>query len=173
LPLLRLLLLGSLIGILCSCVPPDRIDYSPDDSTPSGGDDDDSTPSGGDDDDSTPSGGDDDDSTPSGGGSSDLRLVDGDSSNEGRVEILYEGTWGTVCDDDWDVQDAAVVCTQLGLPSDFAEALTSATFGQGEDPIWLDNVACLGSEVRLDECPHNGWGEENCSHSEDAGVRCN
>ncbi len=161
-PFLRSLLLASLIGILCSCVPPDRIDYSPDDESTGGGDDDDSTPSSGDDDDTTP-----------GGGSSDLRLVDGDSNNEGRVEVLYEGSWGTVCDDDWDAVDATVVCNQLGLPSGLAESLSNATFGEGDGPIWLDNVACTGSEPRLQDCSHPGWGEQNCSHGEDASVRCN
>ena len=54
-----------------------------------------------------------------------------------------------------------------------AVAVSRAVFGQGTGQIWLDNVACTGSETRLIDCPANAIGSHNCAHSEDAGVRCN
>ena len=106
-----------------------------------------------------------------------VRLSDG-YSNFGRVEIFHDRTWGTVCDDNWDIKDAAVVCRMLG----FKYAWTAISFGvsvteQGIDlygtgPIWLDNVNCNGNESSLSECSHNGWLVHNCDHLEDAGVLC-
>ena len=46
------------------------------------------------------------------------------------------------------------------------------TFGQGTGPIWLDDMACTGTETRLDECPHKGWGQADCAHNEDVAVKC-
>ena len=47
-----------------------------------------------------------------------------------------------------------------------------ATFGQGTGPIWLDDVGCTGTEATLGNCQNRGVGIHDCSHSEDAGVRC-
>ena len=76
-----------------------------------------------------------------------------------------------MCDDDWDLTDARVVCRELGF-SRAVSAYQRAHFGRGTGPIWLDNVECTGSESRLDHCDHNGVGDHNCGHSEDAGVVC-
>ena len=102
-----------------------------------------------------------------------LRLVGGGVNNktEGRVEVLHEGQWGTICDDSWDMNDAIVICRQLGFPVAIRKS-SRAEFGQGVDPIWLDNVQCTGNEQSVAQCFHNGWGDHNCRHTEDAGVVC-
>ena len=100
-----------------------------------------------------------------------VRLVDGPDNATGRVEVYYYGTWGTVCDDDWDINDALVVCRQLG----FRNALVAYRHGhyrQGTGAILLDNIDCLGYESSLFLCSHSGVGNHNCIHSGDAGVRC-
>ena len=102
-----------------------------------------------------------------------IRLVGGSSYNEGRVEVYYNGEWGTVCDDGWDDTDAGVVCRQLGFGLS-GTAIGSAGFGQGSGSILLDNILCTGNESMLFQCGHLGFNvTRSCSHTEDAAVRCN
>ena len=101
-----------------------------------------------------------------------IRLVGGNSYNEGRVEVNYNGEWGTVCDDGWDDTDAGVVCRQLGFGSS-GKAIGSAGFGQGSGSVWLGGVACLGNESNIISCGRLSVNiTRKCSHSKDAGVNC-
>ena len=98
-----------------------------------------------------------------------LRLQGG-TAKAGRLEIYHNGQWGTVCDDEWGRQprNAGVACRQLGHTG----RSTFYTAGGGSGPIWLDTVACTGTETRLAACQHEDWGVHDCGHWEDVGVAC-
>lgn len=100
-----------------------------------------------------------------------VRLIGGATSYQGRVEIFYDGVWGTICHDHWEMPEANVVCRQLGFER-ASEALRSAAFGEGSGVIWMDNVNCTGSETAITHCKHNGWRTTDCTHKQDAGVIC-
>ncbi|CAC5367204.1 unnamed protein product [Mytilus coruscus] len=94
----------------------------------------------------------------------DIQLV------SGRLEIFYNGTWGTVCDDSFDDIDAQVACRQLGYNNGFfIGSFTKYTEGK----IWLDDVDCSGAENKLSHCTHAGWGVENCFRGENVKIQCN
>ena len=101
-----------------------------------------------------------------------LRLVDGSSSNRGRLEVYHNGEWGTVCDDYFSREDATVACRQLGHPAPRAGGTFQYDATGGSGPILMDNLSCQGSEASLAECQFNGWGNHNCAHSEDVGLVC-
>eukprot|EP00057_Strongylocentrotus_purpuratus_P006350 XP_011660824.1 PREDICTED: deleted in malignant brain tumors 1 protein-like [Strongylocentrotus purpuratus] len=100
-----------------------------------------------------------------------VRLTNGTTASEGRVKVLYMGSWGTICDDNWDLRDARVVCKMLGFDGALA-APGSARFGAGSGKILLDDVGCKGTEDTLAECYHQGLGVNSCEHDNDAGVIC-
>ena len=98
-----------------------------------------------------------------------MRLVGGSLPNEGRLEVYYNGEWGTVCSNGWDDYDSSLVCTQLG----FKSATWSRRFESGTGRILLDNVICTNKDTVLASCAHFGVGiTSTCDHSKDVGIKC-
>ena len=100
-----------------------------------------------------------------------IRLIGGNNRFEGRVEIMYQGIWGTICDDGWDDINTDIVCRQLGL---FNGTTTGQDqYGSSSGPVWLSQVNCSGNESKLSHCLHPGAGYiGNCSHVQDVAVKC-
>ncbi|XP_069753728.1 scavenger receptor cysteine-rich type 1 protein M130-like isoform X8 [Narcine bancroftii] len=101
----------------------------------------------------------------------DLRLVAGFDQCSGRVDVFVNGTWGTVCDDSWDSQDAEVVCRQLNCGEPVVTP-AGMLFAQGNGTIWMDEVKCKGSELLLWDCQFPAFGRHDCGHKEDVGLIC-
>ena len=120
----------------------------------------------------------------------DTRLRNGNTSNEGRVEICLDDpndspdagyVWGSICDDYWTTRDAHVVCRQLGYVRAVSGMLIllRSHFGAGRGPILLDDLVCEGDESSLLDCEvasgataRDVIGVHNCSRSETVGARC-
>ncbi|XP_078284979.1 scavenger receptor cysteine-rich domain-containing protein DMBT1-like [Rhinoraja longicauda] len=98
------------------------------------------------------------------------RLVPKDDQCSGRLEVLSVETWGTVCDLDWDMDDADVVCSQLhcGVA---VSVPRGAYFGKGTGLVLNDVFECKGNETILGDCPRS-FGTLHCNHTSDVSVIC-
>ncbi|XP_060574189.1 deleted in malignant brain tumors 1 protein-like, partial [Ruditapes philippinarum] len=105
-----------------------------------------------------------------------VRLADGPHKGIGRIEVLHNGQWGTVCDTNWDDNDAVVICKMLSsYPFESnvtGKAVSGSFFGRGNGRVWLSDVQCTGSEVDISNCSMSWSSGVNCDHSNDAGVIC-
>ncbi|BES87727.1 serine protease [Nesidiocoris tenuis] len=103
-----------------------------------------------------------------------LKLVDGNSKSEGTIEVKALGKWGLICDDQFDLNDAHVVCRHIGYPLGAKEIrkhqATSLT--DKVNTFLIDDLNCNGNETTIADCAHNGWGVHDCSQEEAAGVVC-
>ena len=95
-----------------------------------------------------------------------VRLVNGQDAHEGRIEILYAGVWGAICNDLFNLTAANVVCRQLDYPG----AVRVASYGSSTNQIWLDDVQCTGNETSIDQCSHNGFNIYDCTNQ--IGIEC-
>ena len=111
---------------------------------------------------------------PSDGCTSDtLRLAGGDVASEGSVEYCRNNQFRSVCDDEWDRADADVACHMAGYPDGALDRTTRSHFvNLVNTAFWLDEVHCTGDESSLAECGHAGWGVNDCTYHERAGVMC-
>ncbi|XP_033749618.1 deleted in malignant brain tumors 1 protein-like isoform X1 [Pecten maximus] len=106
--------------------------------------------------------------------------ITGPKPGQGRVEMAFNGLWGTVCDASWDNREAAVFCRAMNFSDGYA--VGNAYYGMGEGPIWISHLRCDGTEENLHTCPHQGFSEDvvtstsdwkTCSsHKDDASVFC-
>ncbi|XP_071787112.1 scavenger receptor cysteine-rich domain-containing group B protein-like [Asterias amurensis] len=103
---------------------------------------------------------------------SNIRLTAGSGANEGIVEVYHNSKWGAICAPYWDINDATVVCRQLGYPlatqpsngDRFSESRVYDTY--------LDSVACNGAESSLEDCSYGKWMNSTCSGVNTAAVIC-
>ncbi|XP_022111744.1 scavenger receptor cysteine-rich type 1 protein M130-like, partial [Acanthaster planci] len=100
-----------------------------------------------------------------------LRLVAGNTHNRGRLEIFFDGEWGTICGNSWGLNESQVACWQMGFPGAI-RAIQRKPYGNATGPIHLGSVRCTGLEESLDSCQHAGIGVHNCSHGQDIGIDC-
>lgn len=98
-----------------------------------------------------------------------LRLAAEVRAGIGRIELLYNRAWGTVCGDGFGAEEAHVACRQMGYTTGIRFA-GGASSGSG--PIWLDELACEGFEPRLLDCRANDVGDHDCTHGADVTVMC-
>lgn len=91
-------------------------------------------------------------------------------SSKGLVEVYYNKTWGGICDQQWDKQDADVVCRELGFKD--AALIYSSPANDG-GTTWINNLQCNGDETSLVSCAHDGWKNHSCTSARQAGVICN
>ena len=100
-----------------------------------------------------------------------MRLAGAPISNAGRVEVLYAGEWGTISGWNWDINDAHVVCRQLGYNGAISFGISNQ-FGIGNGPTWFTDVRCLGNESSFEECSKDALGYPNGGYLTVATVLC-
>lgn len=84
------------------------------------------------------------------------------------LQVFHNSEWLGVCDDSFDAQDGQVACRELGLSySSFRTNISGES-----SRFWLDNLNCKGSESRLSDCSHAGWGQEDCNSTEHVSLTC-
>ncbi|NXE58301.1 SRCRM protein, partial [Casuarius casuarius] len=105
------------------------------------------------------------------GGAEPLRLVDGESRCDGRLEVSLHGAWGRVLAQQWDASGANVVCRQLRCGT-VQKAYTAPVPGPGSIPLVLSGLRCVGTEARLAQCNATLPSAAPPGRAEEAAVVC-
>lgn len=100
-----------------------------------------------------------------------MRLVNSTDECSGRVEVRHGEQWHAVCDTDWTLSKAGVVCELLECGR-AVNAPGAAFFGQGSGSVVEASTSCFHSVTSLQECSVKGFTREDCGHEHDAGVLC-
>ncbi|KAM6932171.1 scavenger receptor cysteine-rich type 1 protein M130-like [Lycodopsis pacificus] len=99
-----------------------------------------------------------------------VRLVNGTSLCSGRLEVKSNQWWSSVCEDDFDQQDAEVVCRELGCGA--PSVLQGALYGEVEAPMWTKEFQCGGHESALLDCRSSSSDRNTCSPGKAVGLTC-
>ena len=87
------------------------------------------------------------------------------------MEVYHNGEWGTVCGNGWDLNDAQVVCNELGF-GNVINVTVGAFNKEGSGKVWLDYLRCVGTEGTIKNCSHSEFIIHYCAYYKDAGVKC-
>ena len=97
-------------------------------------------------------------------------MASGTISTEGRLEVYHNLVWGSIVDADWNITDATVACRQLGFLG-AVKAYSKGEFGNGNGPVYMRDVKCLGTEITLLDCMY-AVVTTNLDERQDVGVAC-
>lgn len=103
------------------------------------------------------------------------RLIDHEREAQfsGRVELMLNGEWGTVCSKNGDNLQGRTFCRQMGFVDGIAISNRTRNYGNGTGPIFLKDVACTSSDKSFLSCSNAGWKQvSGCTHEDDLEVMC-
>ncbi|KAM4637018.1 antigen WC1.1-like [Discoglossus pictus] len=105
--------------------------------------------------------------------STDLRLSHGSHECEGRLEVFYNGSWGSVCNNNMDRDIVSLICRQLNCGSSGnQESMYTYGVASPDSVFWVDNIECRKRDETLEQCPSSSWATHACTLREVAEIKC-
>lgn len=101
----------------------------------------------------------------------DIRLIGGRKASEGRIEVKYNGVWGSICSQNFSLTEAMVVCRSIGFKSSHV-TVHRDVFGHADGPEVISDLRCNGTEPDISACPNITYTERPCSPGNEVGVTC-
>lgn len=94
------------------------------------------------------------------------------SDREGIVQVYYNNTWGWVCANQWDKENADVLCRMMGWKQSKRVVQLDSKSDQVGEPTWMSNFHCVGDENTIFSCPNDGWRKQNCADKRKVNITC-